>query len=176
MRRFPAGVVRVIEALLAAMLAIMLVMVLVNVVMRYGFSTGLSSTEELSRTLLVWLTFTGAVLAAYEGAHLGMGSLIDRLPAPARAACRALSEATVLLCCVLIFHGTWSQHEVNATNKSLTTGMPMIWIYGIGYVVSLGIGTISAWRLWGMVRSLGGASAAPQAGIAGDAAKPEAMP
>ena len=50
-------VVKLWEALLALMLAAMLCMVLVNVVMRYGFGTGLSATEELSRTLFVWLTF-----------------------------------------------------------------------------------------------------------------------
>lgn len=136
------------EALLALMLAAMLCMVLVNVVMRYGFGSGISATEELSRTLFVWLTFCGAVIATYERAHLGVDSLVARLPRGGRLACAVLSEGVVLACCVLVFWGTWRQHEVNATNRSLTTGMPLIWVFGVGYVVSIGIGLITVWRLW----------------------------
>ena len=146
-------VVKIWEALLALMLAAMLVLVLVNVVMRYGFGTGISATEELSRTLFVWLTFSGAVLAAYERAHLGVDSLVERLPHGGRIACAAISEGVVLACCVLVFWGTWRQHDVNATNKSLTTGMPMIWVFGVGYVVSIGIGLVTAWRLWKLATS-----------------------
>ena len=141
------------EALLALMLAAMLVMVLVNVVMRYGFGTGISATEELSRTLFVWLTFSGAVLASYERAHLGVDTLVERLPHGGRVACAVISELVVLACCVLVFWGTWRQHEVNATNKSLTTGMPLIWVFGVGYVVSIGIGLVTAWRLWKLATS-----------------------
>ena len=147
-------VVKLWEALLALMLAAMLCMVLVNVVMRYGFGTGLSATEELSRTVFVWLTFTGAVLASYESAHLGVDSLVERLPHGGRVACAVISELVVLACCVLVFWGTWRQHDVNATNKSLTTGMPVIWVFGIGYVVSIGIGLVTAWRLWKLATSV----------------------
>lgn len=152
--------VKIGEALLALMLAAMLCMVLVNVVMRYGFGSGISATEELSRTLFVWLTFSGAVIATYERAHLGVDTLVARLPQGGRVACAVISELVVLACCVLVFWGTWRQHEVNATNKSLTTGMPMIWVYGIGYVVSIGIGAITAWRLWKL-----GAAAVAHAGL-----------
>lgn len=146
-------VVKLGEALLALMLAAMLVMVLLNVVMRYGFGTGISATEELSRTLFVWLTFSGAVLATYERAHLGVDSLVERLPHGGRVACAVIGELAVLACCVLVFWGTWRQHDVNATNKSLTTGMPLIWVFGVGYVVSIGIGLITAWRLWQLATS-----------------------
>ena len=59
-----------------------------------------------------------------------------------------ISELCVLGCCVLVFYGTWRQHDVNATNRSLTTGMPVIWVYGVGYLASLGIGLLTALRLW----------------------------
>ena len=152
---------RVTEAALALMLALMLGMVLLNVVMRYAFGSGFSATEELSRTLFVWLVFSGAVLAAFEGAHLGVETLVERLPAGARLACTIVSEITVLACCVLVFYGTLRQHEVNATNKSLTTGMPMIWVYGIGYIAAAGIGIATAWRLWRAVAHLLGNTRLP---------------
>ena len=151
--------VRIGEALLALMLAAMLLMVLVNVVMRYGFGSGLSATEELSRTLFVWLVFGGAVMAAWEGTHLGVDTLIEHLPPGGRLACTIVSEATVLVCCALLLYGTFRQHDVNATNKSLTTGMAMIWVYGIGYVAAIGIGLATAWRLWCAVAQAFGSTA-----------------
>lgn len=133
---------------MAAMLVVMLVMVLGNVILRYGFGTGISVSEELSRTLFVWITFVGAVVATREGSHLGIDSMLAHLPPRAKVACAVLSELIVLACCVLIFWGTWRQHEVNATTASLVTGMPLIWIFGVGYVVSLGIGGLGIHKLW----------------------------
>lgn len=53
---------------------------------------------------------------------------------------------------MLVFWGTWRQHQVNATTRSLVTGMPLIWVFGVGYVVSIGIGVLGVARLWRMLR------------------------
>ena len=137
-----------VEGLLAAMLAVMLVMVLGNVILRYGFGTGIVASEELSRTMFVWITFIGAVIATREGTHLGVDSLVAHLPHRGKVVCAGLSELIILACCVLIFWGTWRQHEVNATTASLVTGMPLIWVFGVGYVVSMGIGVLALHKLW----------------------------
>lgn len=148
MKRAADLALKVSEALLAMMLAAMLGMVLLNVIMRYGVGSGISATEELSRTLFVWLTFTGAVVASYRREHLGIDTLVARLPHAGKVTCAVLGELIVLACCVMVFWGTWRQHEVNATNRSITTGMSLIWVFGIGYVVSVGIGLCAVLRLW----------------------------
>lgn len=135
------------EALLALLLLAMVVMVLGNVILRYGFNTGIASSEELSRTLFIWLTFIGAVVATREGTHLNVDSLLHRLPRKGRLALVFVSELIILICCVLLFRGTWSQHEVNATANSLITGMPLIWVYGVGYITSAGIGVLCVFKL-----------------------------
>lgn len=137
-----------VEALLALLLFAMVLMVLGNVVLRYAFDTGIASSEELSRTLFIWLTFIGAVVATREGTHLGVDSLLHRLPRKGQLAMVFVSELIVLACCVLLFRGTWSQHEVNATTSSLITGMPMIWVFGVGYITSVGIGVLVVHKLW----------------------------
>jgi TRAP-type C4-dicarboxylate transport system permease small subunit len=43
--------------------------------------------------------------------------------------------------------GTWRQHEVSASTLSMVVGMPMIWLYGVGYVVSIGIGLLTVIHL-----------------------------
>lgn len=139
---------KAVDGLLAAMLVVMLVMVLGNVILRYGFGTGITVSEELSRTMFVWITFVGAVVATREGTHLSVDSMVVHLPHRAKVVCVVLSELIVLACCGLIFWGTWRQHEVNATTASLVTGMPLSWIFGAGYVVSLGIGGLGVHKLW----------------------------
>ncbi len=140
-----------VEALLALLLLVMVAMVLGNVILRYGFDTGIASSEELSRTLFIWLTFIGAVVATREGTHLGVDSLLRRLPRKGQLGMVLVSELIIVACCVLLFRGTWSQHEVNATAVSLITGMPLIWIYGVGYVTSVGIGVLSLLKIWRIV-------------------------
>ena len=139
---------KLVEGVMALSLVAMVVMVLGNVILRYGFDTGLTWSEELSRTLFIWLTFIGAVVATRDGAHLGVDSLLRRLPRRGQLAVVMASEFIILACCVLLFRGTWSQHEVNATTQSLVTGMPMSWVFGVGYVTSVGIGVLCMHKIW----------------------------
>ena len=50
-----AGYCRLIGYLIAAAMAVMVALVFGNVVMRYGFNSGFTVSEELSRWLFVWL-------------------------------------------------------------------------------------------------------------------------
>ena len=68
------------EMLLVTMLAVMVVMVFGNVVLRYGFNSGIISSEELSRYLFIWITFLGAIIAFRENAHLGLDTVVRLLP------------------------------------------------------------------------------------------------
>lgn len=47
-----------IEFLIALGLAIMVVLVFGNVVLRYGFNSGITVSEEVSRWLFIWGTFS----------------------------------------------------------------------------------------------------------------------
>jgi len=65
--------------LMVGCLGLMVVMVFGNVVLRYGFNSGITVSEELSRWLFVWMTFLGAVVAVRNHAHLGTDALVSRL-------------------------------------------------------------------------------------------------
>ena len=139
---------RLAEALLVLMLSAMVVMVFGNVVLRYGFNSGLDFSEELSRFFFIWITFLGAIIAMRENAHLGLDTLIRVLPRAGKAFCFGLSNALMLGCCALMFYGTWRQHHINATTMSPVTGIPMIWVYGVGYLASLAMGVLIAANLF----------------------------
>ncbi|MBK6649441.1 MAG: TRAP transporter small permease [Betaproteobacteria bacterium] len=143
---------RLAELLLVSMLSIMVVMVFGNVVLRYGFNSGIISSEELSRFLFIWITFLGAVIAMRENAHLGLDSLVRVLPLVGKKACFALSNLLMLICCVLMFYGTWKQHSINATTLSPVVELPMSWVYGVGYVASVAMGLLIVGKLVQLAR------------------------
>jgi len=141
-----------VEALLAALLLAMVLMVFGNVVLRYVFNSGIVVSEELSRFCFVWLTFIGAIVAEREGRHLGMDNVVERLSRKGKIACLAASQLLVLACCVVLFWGTWRQHEINASMAAPVTGMSMIWIFGLGYPCSVLIGALALNKLWRIAR------------------------
>jgi len=147
-KQFVDGFFKAIEAFMALCLLSMVVMVFGNVVLRYGFNSGITVSEEMSRFVFMWLTFIGAIVAMRDGSHLGVDTLVSRLSRTGKKICLAISEMLMLFCCGVFFWGTWQQHEVNATNIAPVTGLNMIWVYGIGYVTSIGIGIIILHKLW----------------------------
>ena len=150
-RRMQATLARLfkgVEALLAALLLGMVLMVFGNVVLRYVFNSGIVVSEELSRFFFVWLTFIGAIVAGRDGSHLGMDNVVGKLPRRGKLACLAASQVLILMCCAILFWGTWRQHDINASTSAPVTGMSMIWIFGLGYVCSLCIGVQALDKLW----------------------------
>src|SRR5687768_3084826 len=96
-----------LKALIALFLAIMVVLVFGNVVLRYAFNSGITVSEEVSRWLFVWLTFLGAIVAMREHAHLGVDSLVKRLPTWGKKGCFVASQLLMLYATWLLLAGSW---------------------------------------------------------------------
>lgn len=139
---------KALEVLIVACMVAMVVMVFGNVVMRYAFNSGILISEEMSRYCFIWLTYIGAMVAMREKGHLGVDTLVRRLPMGGKKFCLFLSEALMLLCNGLFFLGTWKMHELQVTNVSPVVGISMIWIYGIGYIVAVVMALINLRMLW----------------------------
>lgn len=131
---------KLLELLVVACMLAMVVMVFGNVVLRYGFNSGITVSDEMSRYCFIWLTYIGAMIAMREKGHLGVDTLIKHLPTLGKKACLFTSEALMLFCNGLFILGTWKSHELQVTNISPVVGISMIWIYGIGYVVGVVMG------------------------------------
>jgi TRAP-type C4-dicarboxylate transport system permease small subunit len=54
----------------------------------------------------------------------------------------------MLACNVLFLMGTWQMHELQVSNVSPVVGISMIWVYGIGYVVSVVMSIINLSMLY----------------------------
>lgn len=142
---------KLLELLVVVCMVAMVVMVFGNVVLRYAFNSGISISDEMSRYCFIWLTYIGAMVAMREGGHLGVDTLIKHLPVMGKKVCLFLSEVLMLFCNVLFFMGTFNMHELQVTNVSPVVGISMIWIYGIGYIVSVVMAIINLNVLYRLV-------------------------
>ena len=143
---------KVAELALVILLSLMVIMVFGNVVLRYGFNDGLIASEELSRYFFIWITFLGAIVTLRDNAHLGLDSLVRRLSFQGKKVAYGLSNLLMLGCCVLMFYGTYKQHGINASTRSPVTEIPMIWVYGIGYITSIAMGLMILGKLIDLMR------------------------
>lgn len=134
---------RSLELLIVVAMVAMVAMVFGNVVLRYGFNSGIDISEEMSRYCFIWLTYIGAMVAMRDKTHVGVDVVIKALPHAGKKVCLFLSESLMLMINVLFFIGTWKMHELQVTNVSVVVGLSMIWVYGIGYVVSVVMGLIN---------------------------------
>lgn len=144
----PRVVIRLIEWLLIALLGVMVVLVFGNVVLRYGFNAGIVFSEEVSRFVFMWLTLLGALVAMHDGAHLGMNSVIAALPVWGQRIARFASDALMLVCCVLLAHGTWKQVVLAMDDRSPVTGVPMGLVFSGLLITSVGIALLLLRSLW----------------------------
>lgn len=138
---------KLLEFLVVACMVAMVLMVFGNVVLRYAFNSGITVSEEMSRYCFIWLTYIGAMVAMRDGAHLGVDTLIKILPLAGKKVCFALSQGLMLFCNVLFLMGTYEMHNLQVTNVSPVVGISMIWVYGIGYVVSVVMGIFNVSKL-----------------------------
>lgn len=131
---------RLAEALMVLALAGMVIAVFVNVVLRYVFHTSIVSYEEISRLLFVWLVAIGAIVAAFEGSHLGFDLVTSRVGPAARKLLFWLSQLLVLACMGLLLSGSWDQVQAGLNSFSTVLGYPLA--LGAAATLVLAVGLI----------------------------------
>lgn len=137
-----------LKVAIALLLAGMVVLVFGNVVLRYAFNAGITYSEELSRIFFIWLTFLGAVIAMREHAHLGVDSLLRRLP-PNGAKVAILSGQTLMLGATwLMISGSWTQTVINLHVAAPATGISMGFFYGAGLAFGIPAFLIILWDMF----------------------------
>ena len=151
MKRVLDGYCHLIEYLIAACLAVMVVLVFGNVVLRYGFNSGITVSEELSRWLFVWMIFLGAIAALKDHAHLGSDLLVSRLPVLGRKVCLVSSLLLMLYITWLLFKGGLDQARINWEVTAPVTGASMAFFYGAGVVFAVSSALILLGDLWRVI-------------------------
>jgi TRAP-type C4-dicarboxylate transport system permease small subunit len=139
----------VLKAAIALCLAAMVVLVFSNVVLRYVFNSGIAVSEELSRWLLVWLTFLGAIVALRQHAHLGVDTLVRALPPRGRTVCFVVSYVLMLYADGLLTLGSWKQAVLTFADTAPASGISVgLFFYSSGLVFGVSAAIILVYDLY----------------------------
>jgi len=142
---------KLLDAVTAALLFVMVVLVFGNVVLRYGFNSGWSISEELSRWAFIWVVFLGSIAAMHHRGHLGSDMLISRLPRLGQKVCYGLTQALMMVACWLVMTGSWQQTLINWDVSAPTTGWSVAVVYLSGVVFAASTLVILAFNLFRLV-------------------------
>jgi TRAP-type C4-dicarboxylate transport system permease small subunit len=148
MSRWIDRICKVLEGVIAFMLAVMVVLVFGNVVLRYGFNSGITVSEEVSRWLFIWMTFLGAIVALREHGHLGVDMVVQKLPPAGKKACLAIGHLVMLYIVWLLFQGSVAQAKINWDVTAPTTGASMAIVYASGITFAVLAAAILALDLY----------------------------
>ena len=119
-----AALGRVEELLAMLLVAALLIVVNLQIFARYFFHHPFIWPEEISRLLLVWMTFIGAAALARIGGDLAVDTFIEMLPHKAKRVALILRDAIMLVVfAILMFEGYELARAVN-NMPLVATGLP----------------------------------------------------
>lgn len=138
-----------IDILMAVLMLSMITLVFTNVVMRYGFSSGLRASVELSRLGFVWVVMLGSVVALRRGEHLAVTEFSEAFFPRAVPFLRRMAWLVILVCVSMLFWGATKQTIANWSNISPLTGLPTGIMYLSGIVSGLLMAFVAIVRIFG---------------------------
>jgi TRAP-type C4-dicarboxylate transport system permease small subunit len=136
-----------LRAVIALLLAGMVILVFGNVVLRYAANSGIPVSEELARWFFVWLVFLGSIVALRDHAHLGIDTLVRKLPLLGRRGCFSLSHGLMIAVSAMFLIGSWKQFLINIHTTATVSGLSMGLYYGIGLIFGISAIVILGWEL-----------------------------
>ena len=123
------GAWRLLEVTAGLLIGAMTVLVTIQVFARYVLNDTPPWSEELCRYLFVWASFLGACLAMGRAAHLGVDSLVVRLPASVRETLRhAVTVLVALFAGMLVWQGA-ALVPAMATQRSPSMGISLMYVF-----------------------------------------------
>ena len=114
---------------LIGLLASMAVIIFTNVALRYLTSQSIEWAEEVSRHMMIWLTFLGAGPVLRYGGHIAVENLQDALPTPLARAVRGLVAGLLFAFFGFMIWYGWLYMERTMFQLTAATQIPFAYIY-----------------------------------------------
>ena len=102
--RLVASMMRFLRITTAVLLLLSVLLNFANVVGRYVLHAPIIGAEEVMLYLMTAIVFLGCGTVAWEGRHIKMDILLDRLPAPAQHAIRVVIEFSAIVVAAIIIN------------------------------------------------------------------------
>jgi TRAP-type transport system small permease protein len=127
---------KTLSYVIAALLVAMSGVVFGNVICRYFLDVSLGWYEEISRFLLIWIVFLGAVVALIKGDHLSIDLLSFVLSPRACRMVTVLTDMVMLAALAIMFQGAWDMAIDSLQSGWVASSVPIPygWVYMVGPV------------------------------------------
>ena len=127
---------KTLSYVVALLLVAMSVTVFGNVVCRYFLDFSLGWYEEISRFMLIWIVFLGAVIALIKGDHLSIDLLYLVLSPRACRVAVVLTDMMMLAALAIMFQGAWDMAIDSLRSGWVASSVPIPygWVYMVGPV------------------------------------------
>ena len=98
-----------------------------NIAGRYLFSLPIVWAEEILNYLMVWSVFLGAVLVTWEGRHIKMDLISQRIASPAKEVLNGITVAVFIAVCVFMIFQSWTVTTLalRLDQRSVAAEIPM---------------------------------------------------
>jgi TRAP-type transport system small permease protein len=110
-----------------------------------AFTRVLEAVMVLCLAVMLVMVFGNVVLRLFF--NTGIDLSVQMLPGLGRRICWGISQAVMLVCCVVIVYGTYLQHDIIKGNASPVAQLSMLWVFGVSYITGTAIGLICASNL-----------------------------
>lgn len=129
---------QLLNILSSASVMVMVILVFWNAVLRYFFKSGLTSAEELSRFVFVWLSFLGIILATKDGSHVSVTIVTDMLKGNALKIIKIIKNIIVLLTMAVVLYGG-ILFTISSNYKTAATGTNFMFVSGAIVISSFAV-------------------------------------
>ena len=114
---------------LIGLLAAMAVIIFTNVALRYLTNQSIEWAEEVSRHMMIWLTFLGAGPVLRYGGHIAVENLQDALPPKGAMAVRLVVAALLFAFFGFMVWYGWLYMQRTMFQLTAVTQIPFAYIY-----------------------------------------------
>ncbi|KXU88766.1 C4-dicarboxylate ABC transporter substrate-binding protein [Paraburkholderia monticola] len=124
---------RVLLVVASFSLAALCLLVIYSVVMRYVFSDAPDYVEPIALLLVILIAMFGAALKVREGGHIGLDSLVKKLPEKGQLIAKGIQHLCLIAFAVAIFVGCFEMAETTMGDRIPIIGVPE----GVRYVIPI---------------------------------------
>ncbi|MBP1935004.1 TRAP transporter small permease [Ammoniphilus resinae] len=130
---------RMENGFLGLILIVMMVLILAQVYFRFFTESSLTWSEELSRFLMIWMTFLGSAVALRRNEHIQIDNLLktNKLSNGARKGILILRGVLMIAFLVSMFYGTLTLMQITGFQKSPSMQISMTYVYAVIPISSL---------------------------------------
>ncbi|HYF00268.1 MAG TPA: TRAP transporter small permease, partial [Planctomycetota bacterium] len=140
------------DGISTAALLLLAVLPVLEMLLRGLFKIGIPGSVVYVQHLTLYVGFLGALIAAREGKHLNLGTVVDKLPPRGKAVAQALAAIVSVAVAAALAHASWEFVKAEMEAPVKLAGWLPVWVAELILPVSFaGIALRFAWNAGGWI-------------------------